>query len=148
MTLKVRFRHFFDDPCEHLWKSNKKSIFLLLIFFAKMKPLLTHVCKTPPLRSYYWRGQKWRKHHLFNQPFNISWKVDNINLWKSAEAALEKSLCFRIWRIFRYNSFFQREIRSAFLRNKQKKQQPQWVGGFKYMAWRFSKKTCSVGFFS
>ena len=29
------------------------NIFILLIFFAKMKPLMTHVCKTPLLRSHY-----------------------------------------------------------------------------------------------
>ena len=39
----------FDGPCEHLWKSNQKIIFILLIFLLKSTPCwLT----TPPLRSH------------------------------------------------------------------------------------------------
>ena len=38
-------------PMWSVWKSNKKDIFLLLNFFAKIKSLLTHVRKTSPLRS-------------------------------------------------------------------------------------------------
>ena len=37
----------FDGPCEHMWKSNQKIIFILLIFLLKSN-LLTHLLKTPP----------------------------------------------------------------------------------------------------
>ena len=39
-----------------MWTSVKvksKNYFYFTDFFAKIKPLLTHVCKTPPLRSHY-----------------------------------------------------------------------------------------------
>ena len=42
-------------------KVKSKNYFSFTDFFAKIKPLLTHVCKTPPLRSHYSRwmpGQK------------------------------------------------------------------------------------------
>ena len=53
LTLKVRFRHFLATPVNICESQIKKLFFLLLIFFAKIKPLLTHVRKTPPLRSHY-----------------------------------------------------------------------------------------------
>jgi hypothetical protein len=33
-------------------KVKSKNNFSFADYFAKMKPLLTHVCKTPPLRSH------------------------------------------------------------------------------------------------
>ena len=36
MFLKRRL--IFDGPCEHLWKSNQKNIFILLIFLLKSTP--------------------------------------------------------------------------------------------------------------
>ena len=34
----LKWGPIFDDPCEHLWKSNQKIIFLLLIFLLKSSP--------------------------------------------------------------------------------------------------------------
>ena len=52
----------FDGPCEHLGKSNQKNIFTLLIFL--LKSLLTHVRKTPPLRSHY--STSWQAVDMLN----------------------------------------------------------------------------------
>ena len=37
-TLFSKMKLNFDGPCEHLWKSNKKNIYILLIFFLKSTP--------------------------------------------------------------------------------------------------------------
>ena len=52
MTLKVRFRHFLTT-CVTICESQIKKYFYFTDFLTKMKPLLTHVHKTPPLRSHY-----------------------------------------------------------------------------------------------
>ena len=51
MTLKVRFRHFLTTHV-NIFESQIKKYFSFTDFFAKMKALLTHVRKTPPLRSH------------------------------------------------------------------------------------------------
>ena len=53
LTLKVRFRHSLTNHVNISWRSNQKNKIILLIFFSKIWPLLTHVLKTPPLRSRY-----------------------------------------------------------------------------------------------
>ena len=69
-SMKIFFRKIrsFFDIQNWLWKSDlgtfwrpmwtsvkveSKNYFSFTDFFAKIKPLLTHVCKTPPLRSHY-----------------------------------------------------------------------------------------------
>ena len=69
-SMKIFFRKIwtFFDIKNWLWKSDlgtfwqskgtsvkvkSKKYFSFTDFFAKIKPLLTHVCKTPPLRSNY-----------------------------------------------------------------------------------------------
>ena len=66
---KIREIWTFFDIENWLWKSDlgtfwqpmwtsvkvkSKNYFSYTDFFAKIKPLLTHVCKTPPLRSHYY----------------------------------------------------------------------------------------------
>ena len=34
----LKWYPIFDGPCEHLWKSNRKNIFILLIFLSKWSP--------------------------------------------------------------------------------------------------------------
>ena len=51
MTLKVRFRHFLTTH-ENIFVSQIKKYFSFTDLFDKFKPLLTHVHKTPPLRSH------------------------------------------------------------------------------------------------
>ena len=53
LTLKVRFRHFLTTHV-NICESQIKKLCFFYCFFAKIKPLLTHVRKTPPLRSHYW----------------------------------------------------------------------------------------------
>ena len=36
--LFLKWHLIFDGPCEHLWKSNQKNIFILLIFLLKSIP--------------------------------------------------------------------------------------------------------------
>ena len=51
MTLKVKFRHYLTTYV-NICKSQIKKLFFFYWFFAKIKPLLTHVRKTPPLSSH------------------------------------------------------------------------------------------------
>ena len=65
---KIRKIQMIFDTENWLWKSDlgtfwrsmwtsvkvkSKNYFYFTDFFAKIKPLLTHVCKIPPLRSHY-----------------------------------------------------------------------------------------------
>ena len=50
--LKVRFKHFLTTHV-NICESQIKEIFFFYCFFVKIKPLLTQVRKTPPLRSHY-----------------------------------------------------------------------------------------------
>ena len=52
LTLKVSFRHFLTTPV-NICESQIKKLLLFYWFFAKIYSLLTHVRKTPPLRSHY-----------------------------------------------------------------------------------------------
>ena len=53
MILKVRFRHFLTIHV-NIYESQTNTIFSFYWSFAKIKLLLTHVRKTPSLRSRYW----------------------------------------------------------------------------------------------
>ena len=38
IDFESQIQALFDDPCEHLWKSNKTNIFVLLTFLLKSNP--------------------------------------------------------------------------------------------------------------
>ena len=52
MTLKVRFRHFLTTHVNIFESQIKKLFFFYWFFLLKSSPLLTHVLKTPLLRSH------------------------------------------------------------------------------------------------
>ena len=49
----LKWRLIFDGPCEHLWKSNQKNIFILLIFLLKSIP-----CWLTSTKLHHWGHTK------------------------------------------------------------------------------------------
>ena len=61
----------FWRPMRTFVKVKSKTYFCFTDFFTKMKPLLTHVNKTPPLRSHY--GGYWLIYPFYPM-YNVSWQ--------------------------------------------------------------------------
>ena len=59
--LFLKWRLIFDGPCEHLWNSNQKIIFILLIFLLKSFP-----CWLTSAKLHHWG-------HTNNLPIIIDW---------------------------------------------------------------------------
>ena len=49
----LKWRLIFDGPCKHLWKSNQKNIFILLIFLLKSTP-----CWVTSAKLHHWGHTK------------------------------------------------------------------------------------------
>ena len=56
--LSLKWRLIFDSPCEHLWKSIQKNIFILMIFLLKLNP-----CWLTSTKLHHW-GHTNRDGHL------------------------------------------------------------------------------------
>ena len=102
MTLKVRFGHFLMTHV-NICESKIEKYFY---FFAKMKPLLTHVYKTPPLRSHYYTSiplsvkLDWNKKNGFKNPelnriprIKLLSKFVDIRQWKISDLYLSIGFC-------------------------------------------------------
>ena len=62
----------FDDPCEHLWKSNQKIFFFLLIFLLKSSP-----CWLMSAKLHHWGHTKGHfRWYIEDKDYQISEKKD------------------------------------------------------------------------
>ena len=91
MTQKIDFESqiyaLFNNPCEHLWKSNQEIIFILLIFLLKSSP-----CWLTSAKLYHWGHTNVRSSLAYSQKY-LLWSLRMNEILFSYTEVSKKSFC-------------------------------------------------------